>query len=96
MADADNPVDAELVAAAYYRAALALVEDELLAVVRRHAARHSERIGLHLAAHAVIELTGAICAIVLEAMPDASSDIDARLGALRLHILTNDGTTRPH
>lgn len=80
--------------AAYLREALERFEADLLATVQRHASPHSQRIGAHLAAHAVIELAGAVCAAVVEAMPEAAADLDAKLGALRLHVAPAMNETR--
>jgi hypothetical protein len=75
-----------------YRAALELIEADLLAVVQRHASRHSQRIGSLLAAHATIELTGAVCGAVIEAMPDTAVDVNQKLASLQLHVMTTNGT----
>lgn len=61
------------------------LQADMLAVVRHHSANggpHSYK----LAAHALIELTGSVCAAIVEAEPATRSEFDTKLCDLRLFV----------
>jgi hypothetical protein len=59
------------------------VQAEILAVVRRHSSNAN---GYKMAAHALIELTGSVCAAIVEAEPSMRAFFDEKLGDLRLFV----------
>jgi hypothetical protein len=83
MAETERAAD-EHPAAEWYRRDLERVEDELLAVVRKHL----PRVGVQLMAHALIETTGSVLGDIIEAQPESRADIVQRSEQLTLHIQT--------
>lgn len=88
MAESDDNTPGQHASAVWFRAALDRIEADLLAVVQEH----SPAIGRMATCHALIELTGSVCAAVAEADPMARADIDSKLGALQLYVASTRQT----
>jgi hypothetical protein len=84
MADAERNVSTADAAAKWFRKDVDAVQAAVLAVLQQH----WPRVGTQIISHALIEATGSVLAAIVEAEPSAGPDIDQKLAAARLYVLT--------